>query len=157
MYKRQVYAYIHNLQGDVVGILDSGGALVVEYKYDVWGKPLSTTGTLANTLGKRNPFRYRGYVFDKEIEMYWMRSRYYHPELHRFISADTYCGYAGHLLSHAIYVYCNNSPIGRIDEAGNSSIAIGVGVASTGGPAGWAVGGIIIRDRPKLCVNLPKV
>ena len=74
-----VYAYIHNLQGDVVGILDSGGALVVEYKYDAWGKLLTTAGTLADTLGKRNPFRYRGYVFDEETGLYYLRSRYYNP------------------------------------------------------------------------------
>ncbi len=28
------YSYIHNLQGDIVGIVDSNGNLVVEYKYD---------------------------------------------------------------------------------------------------------------------------
>lgn len=59
----------HNLQGGIVGILDSTGALVVEYKYDAWGKLLSTTGSLADTLGKRNPFRYRGYVYDEEKEL----------------------------------------------------------------------------------------
>ena len=59
-----IYTYLHNLQGDIVGILDSTGALVVEYKYDAWGKPLSVTGSLADTLGVRNPFRYRGYFFD---------------------------------------------------------------------------------------------
>ena len=44
------YTYLHNLQGDVVGLLDSSGTLMVEYKYDAWGKPLSTTGALADTL-----------------------------------------------------------------------------------------------------------
>ena len=34
-----LYSYIHNLQGDIVGIVDSAGSLVVEYKYDAWGKP----------------------------------------------------------------------------------------------------------------------
>ena len=61
--------------GDIVGIVDSNGILVVEYKYDAWGKPLSTTGTLAGTLGKLNPFRYRGYVYDEEKGLYCLNSR----------------------------------------------------------------------------------
>ena len=52
IFKGEFYRYIHNLQGDIVGILDNSGALVVEYKYDAWGKLLSTTGSLADTLGK---------------------------------------------------------------------------------------------------------
>ena len=51
IFKGEFYRYIHNLHGDIVGILDNSGALVVEYKYDAWGKLLSTTGTLAETLG----------------------------------------------------------------------------------------------------------
>ena len=41
------------MQGDIVGILDNSGNLVVKCKYDAWGKLLSTTGSLADTLGKR--------------------------------------------------------------------------------------------------------
>jgi len=54
------YRYIHNLQGDIVGILDSNNSLVVEYKYDAWGKPVSMAGALSASLGVLNPFRYRG-------------------------------------------------------------------------------------------------
>ena len=63
------------MQGDVVGLLDNSGALVVEYKYDAWGKPIATTGSMAATLGTRNPFRYRGYIYDEETELYYLRSR----------------------------------------------------------------------------------
>ncbi len=62
-----------------MGLLDSANNLVVEYKYDAWGKPLSTTDTLAGTLGKENPFRYRGYLYDDETGYYYLRSRYYDP------------------------------------------------------------------------------
>jgi len=60
-YNSAMYSYLHNLQGDIVGIVDAEGTLVVEYKYDAWGKPVSTTGSLAGTLADLNPFRYRGY------------------------------------------------------------------------------------------------
>ena len=74
-----VYSYVHNLQGDVVGIVDSAGSLVVEYKYDAWGKPIlvRTLTTAYEALAELNPFRYRGYVFDEETRLYYLRSRYY--------------------------------------------------------------------------------
>ena len=76
---RTITVQTHNLQGDTVGILDSLRILVVECKYDAWGRLLSITGTLADTLSKRNPFRYRGYVYDEETGLYYLQSRYYCP------------------------------------------------------------------------------
>ena len=58
------------------------------YTYDAWGNPLTTTGSMAGTLGKLNPFRYRGYVYDTETGLYYLQSRYYNPETGRFINAD---------------------------------------------------------------------
>ena len=45
-------------------LIDSPGTEVVKYTYDAWGKVLSTTGSLASTLGTVQPFRYRGYVYE---------------------------------------------------------------------------------------------
>ena len=114
-----LYTYIHNLQGDIVGILDNTGALVVEYTYDAWGKLLSTTGTLAETLGKRNPFRYRGYVYDEESGLYYLRSRYYSFEECRFINHDRLIIRKEEWYRNG-YVYGANSPINRIDPSGNA-------------------------------------
>lgn len=61
---------------------------MVSYTYDAWGKMISKTGTLATTLGMLQPFRYRGYIFDEETGLYYLRSRYYNPNLCRFINAD---------------------------------------------------------------------
>lgn len=71
------YSYIKNLQGDIVAILDSTGTAVVNYVYDAWGRPISKTGSMAGTLGTVQPFRYRGYVYDEETGLYYLRSRYY--------------------------------------------------------------------------------
>ena len=129
-----MYTYLSNLQGDIVGILDNAGTLVVEYKYDAWGKPLSTTGTLAGTLGKRNPFRYRGYVYDEETGLYWLKERYYCSKLGRFIHADTVYTSLGDLGSSNRYAYCRNSPIELADGNGNwpslSSLLGGIAVAA---------------------------
>ena len=107
-----IYTYVHNLQGDIVGILDNNSNLVVEYKYDAWGKPLSTTGSLADTLGVRNPFRYRGYVYDEESGLYYLRSRYYTAHWNRFINSDEA------FLAHNHFTYCANVPIHLKDEDG---------------------------------------
>ncbi len=66
----------------------SVGGKTTSYTYNAWGKLLSTTGSLASTIGVRNPFRYRGYYYDTETGLYYVGSRYYDPEIRRFISAD---------------------------------------------------------------------
>jgi len=60
IYNNQHYYFQKNLQGDVIRILNNYGDVVTEYTYDAWGKVLTTTGTLASTVGAYNPFRYRG-------------------------------------------------------------------------------------------------
>ena len=113
------YSYVKNLQGDVVALLDSTGNIVVQYKYDAWGRPISKTGTLASTLGTVQPFRYRGYVYDEETGLYYLKSRYYQNGWCRFISADKVLGSAK-LLSYNLLAYCRNKPVSRCDELGNS-------------------------------------
>ena len=58
------YGYVHNLQGDIVAIVDSSGAKVVEYRYDARGRDIGHT--LTSDIGELNPFRYRGYMYDEE-------------------------------------------------------------------------------------------
>ena len=124
------YSYVHNLQGDIVGILDNAGNLVVEYAYDAWGKPVvvRTLTTAYEALAKLNPFRYRGYAFDEETELYYLRSRYYNPTSERFLNIDALCGNHGRLLSHNTYSYCQNNPVVALDPDGRSTVLIIVGV-----------------------------
>ena len=121
-YNGTYYYYLRNAQGDVVKLIDKTGAAVVEYAYDSWGKPLSTTGSLASDLGKDNPFRYRGYIYDEETGFYYLQSRYYDPEVRRFISADVLLSTGQGVLGHNAYAYCLNNPINRYDESGHVAI-----------------------------------
>ena len=115
-----VYTYVQNLQGDIAGILDSNGNLVVKYEYDAWGKQLLTEGLLANVLGRDNPFRYRGYVYDEETGIYYLFNRYYSPEMERWINADrVISGTGGGVLGNNVFAYCINSPINMSDATGN--------------------------------------
>ena len=119
VYNGTAYAYVKSLQGDIVAILDENGNTVVSYGYDAWGVPLWCTGELAETLGKVQPFRYRGYVFDEETGLYYLRSRYYNPGWGRFVNADVLIG-AGKLLSHNLFAYCDNVPVSFSDKHGQT-------------------------------------
>ena len=119
----ETYTYLHNLQGDIVGIIDKSGDLVVEYKYDAWGRSISIAGLLAATLGKRNPFRYRGYVYDEESELYYLRSRYYNSEIGRFLNGDSQLG-GKSILGHCLFAYGCNNPINNEDPSGCTSMSI---------------------------------
>ena len=112
-----MYTYVHNLQGDIVAILDNTGAKVVVYKYDAWGKLLDVDGSMASSLGAFNPFRYRGYVYDQETELYYLRSRYYHPIWTRFTNSDTAIYNPNDLLYADLFTYCNNAPIKATDRS----------------------------------------
>ena len=57
--------------------------------------------------GKRNPFRYRGYVCDEETGLYALRSRYYDPAVGRFVNADAISADASDLFAHN--AYCMNA------------------------------------------------
>lgn len=118
------YAYVHNLQGDIVAILDSNGTAVVQYKYDAWGRIISKTGSMKDDLGKLNPFRYRGYVYDEETGLYYLRSRYYHFGILRFLNADSSVGTFGVIGSHAVYAYCRNSVVNQADYTGQSGTEV---------------------------------
>ena len=118
------YSYVKNLQGDIVAILDSDKNIVVSYVYDAWGRPISCSGTMASTLGKINPFRYRGYVYDEETGQYYLRNRFYNTHNSRCISADSMLSTRGTHTSANAYAYSRNAPTIRADANGQDSIYV---------------------------------
>ena len=116
------YYYYKNLQGDVVGITDKDGCLIATYTYDAWGKPISIEGDL--TVANLNPIRYRGYYYDADTGLYYLNSRYYDPEISRFINADD-CNMLGAVVytnETNLFMYCLNAPILNQDHYGFSWI-----------------------------------
>ncbi|SDM86461.1 polymorphic toxin-type HINT domain-containing protein [Acetanaerobacterium elongatum] len=115
------YYYIRNGQNDITDILDTSGSEVVSYSYDTWGKLLRITGSLADTVGVKNPYRYRGYRYDTETGLYYLNSRYYDPEVGRFVNADTLDNTienSDDLLSGNLFAYCTNNPVNHLDLEG---------------------------------------
>ncbi len=122
--KQTYYFYLRDITQNIIGIISSDGDNVVYYDYSAFGS-VSTTGTLANTIGKYNPFRFKGYYYDVETKLYWVSSRYYSPELCRWISPDL-IDYLDHqsIIGLNLYAYCNNDPVNKYDPTGHSAIAL---------------------------------
>jgi len=53
-----------------------------------------------------------------------LNSRYYNPEIGRFISSDGHIGELGNILSTNMYAYCANNPVMYTDSDGNFAVSI---------------------------------
>ena len=118
------YFYVYDLLGNVIALMDATGSIVVKYIYDAWGNhkvlnPNNSINTSATFIGNINPYRYRGYRYDVETNLYYLNARYYDPSIGRFISMDNsgviFCRDASCL---NLYVYVANNPIKYYDQSG---------------------------------------
>ena len=131
---------------------------MVSYRYNSWGKPLATTDMTTEKAGSQNPFRYRGYCWDEETELYYVGSRYYDPKVCRFISPDTtdvLMASPMELTNKNLYAYCDNNPISREDDEGDIwNIVIGAAVGAVAGLVGQIVSdGITSAMNRKLTIS----
>ena len=116
IYNGEEYYYIKNVQNDIVAIADKNGTVVANYYYDAWGNVTQITGNTA--LAQTNPLRYRSYYYDSETGYYHLKSRYYSPEVGRFLNADGYAQTGQGLLDKNMFAYCGNNPVNRVDKTG---------------------------------------
>ena len=94
------YGFIKNLQGDIVSIvpLDSESNVELNIEYDAWGKPIFEESSLGASFVKAmimaaTNVGYRGYFYDFETGLYYLRSRYYDPAVKRFVNGVMYSFY----------------------------------------------------------------
>ncbi len=123
---------------------------VVSYEYDAWGKVYSVTGSLADTLGTINPIRYRSYYYDTETGFYYLNSRYYDPEIKRFINADNQLN-PDIQTGKNLYSYCFNNPTIQDDPSGQWALIDDLIAGAVGAIVG--VGGQFISDLVTSAVN----
>ena len=115
----------------MIAILDANGNRVVDYLYDAWGNH-SSYGSANSNLAFYNPLRYRGYVYDQEMYLYYVASRYYDSGLGRWISADAFVSTGQGFTGNNMFAYCGNNPVLLKDYNGQfgilASMAIGLAV-----------------------------
>ena len=129
-YNGSTFFYRKNAQNDVISLLDNQGRVVVKYTYDAWGNNTVTVlEASATAIANLNPFRYRSYYYDTETNLYFLKTRYYDPELARFMTIDgiTYLN-PDAVNGLNLYAYCLNNPV--IYEDPNGEMLIKAIVAS---------------------------
>ena len=127
-YNGTSYYFLKNLQGDVIAITDATGSVVARYTYDAWGVCTIESDTTDCKIAEINPYRYRSYYLDQEIGMYYLQSRYYNPNIGKFINSDdaTVLEIEKAVLNHSLFTYCKNEPINNFDPYGYWVLTIGV-------------------------------
>ena len=161
-YNGSTYFYRKDAQANIVALLDSNGSVVVKYGYDAWGncKVLNANGVeiTDNThIGILNPFRYRSYYYDHGIGLYFLKTRYYDPQIGRFMTIDDLSFLDPESINGLnLYAYCGNNPVMGYDPNGTwdwgtfwrafaSTLAIAAGIALCFVPGAGLIGaGLII-------------
>ena len=126
-----------NIFGDIVAVYDEEYNKILSYSYDAWGNfttTVHTTDTEKAYKAQCNSLTYRGYYYDEETNLYYLQTRYYSPELCRFIQPDNieYLDPSS-INGLNLYCYCMNNPIMYVDPTGHFAIStflIGLAVSS---------------------------
>lgn len=117
----ETYLYLKNLQGDIVGIVDESGNVVVSYEYDVWGVPqisYNDTEFSSDNIMKILPLTYRGCCYDYDTGLYYVDNRYYNPSIGRFINASGTedNGLSETISNYSLFTYWENHPLWYVDS-----------------------------------------
>lgn len=143
-YNNNEYIYRRNIQGDITHIYLDDGTLVAEYKYDAFGNHTITNYTDEN-IGEVNPFRYRGYYYDTESDLFYLNSRYYDSKLGRFISPDALSileETKGLINGLNLYMYCADNPVMYVDPSGYFFLSALIAGLIIGTLVGSIIGGV---------------
>lgn len=121
------YYYLKDGLNNIIALVNSNGGIVTSYTYDAYGNILSIEGSEASTVGQINPYRYRSYRYDVETGFYYLNSRYYDPEIGRFINADDISMLSNYAVkeNYNLYSYAYNNPVKYADPDGNAALVIG--------------------------------
>jgi len=107
---QSVHYYVLEQPGHVRALLDQNGAVVGEYAYTPFGEAIPT----AKGDGTSQPLRFMARELDSAARLYYVRARWYDPEMGRFVSEDP-IGLKGGINT---YAYLNNDPMNGRDPSG---------------------------------------
>ena len=147
------YFYVKDFLKNILGVINESGSFVAQYNYDAYGNLISQTGSIYN------PFRYKGYYYDSETEMFYCITRYYVPKLCRWLNADNYTFLEKENFNRLnLFAYCGNNPVMCLDPEGHSwwkamlvavaAVVVVAGIVAltvaTGGSAAPVIAGAIV-------------
>ena len=76
-------------RGNIIAISDGNGTIYERYRYRVYGEhEVLNDDFTPKTTAAVSPFLWGGSLYEPETNLYWMRNRYYHIDMHRFINQD---------------------------------------------------------------------
>jgi len=105
------YYYVHDGLGSVRQLLDTTGQIETNYAYDPFGVPMMGGDV-------HNPYQFTGEAWDAEVELLYLRARYYQPEVGRFTARDPWVGDVWRPSTLNKYSYARSSPVTRTDPEG---------------------------------------
>jgi RHS repeat-associated protein len=103
--------YFHDGLGSVRQMLDSTGEVETNYAYDPFGVPV-VAGDASN------PYQFTGEAWDEEVELLYLRARYYQPETGRFITKDPWAGDVSQPGTLNPWAYVGNNAVRYSDPSG---------------------------------------
>ena len=103
--------YMHDGLGSVRQQVDTTGQIETSYAYDPFGVPVAG-GDVSN------PYQYTGEAWDADVELLYLRARYYQPDTGRFVTRDPWMGDTQQPGTLNGYVYVRNSPVNLVDPSG---------------------------------------
>jgi len=123
------YSYHYDATGNTVAMTDGSQAVVNRYAYTPYGQIVGKAESVPQ------PFQYVGQsgVMAEPNGFYYMRARYYDPEVGRFVSEDP-IGFEGGDVN--LYAYVGGNPVMFVDPEGEIAVLpIIAGVAAAKGIA----------------------
>ncbi len=86
----QDYYYHHDALGNTIALTKTDGTFQETYQYDPYGKPhfFDSDGASIPNSTVNNPYLFTGREWDSETGLYYLRARFYSPELGRFLQRD---------------------------------------------------------------------
>ena len=91
-----LYYFLTDERGNVTALTDANGNVLERYRYRVYGDfeildaqflPKNCNNQTCYATNLHN-FLWGGSLYEPETNLYWMRNRYYHIDMHRFINQD---------------------------------------------------------------------
>jgi len=123
---------------------DSAGTVTDTYAYDAFGNTVAQTGSTVNS------FRYRGEQYDSTLGMYYLRARYYRPQVGKFLTGDSYQGDDANPPSIHRYNYTPSDPVNFLDPTGHANIVEVQTTEAEGCVTAGRTGRVFLRAAQKL-------